>query len=400
MKIRRYMARNTQEAILKVKMDLGNEALILNTRKVKKKGLLGLFQKPMVEVLAAIDEYNLTRTEGDSIKSAGKQPEKVEEKQAERIQESEERKKFDEKEEKILNLENKITNMEEMLQKMCAQMNLEGKLTQEPKEKQPAVSNIAGIFYGNLIKNEVDSDIARKIVDTAAAKLGKDAGVNEMMSQMLAIISGMLGRPDTIKPGIPGKPSIIIFVGPTGVGKTTTLAKIAANFVLNHKKAVGLVTADTYRIAAVEQLKTYAEILGIPLSVAYTAQEISEAVSLHSDKDIVLIDTAGRSHRNKSQFEELKTLVSASHADEVYLVLSATTSIRNCKEILSNYSFLSNYKLIFTKIDEAPVQGIILNVKSFTGKSLSYITNGQSVPDDIETANIEKITKNLLGSIG
>lgn len=402
MKIRRYMAKNTQEAILKVKMDLGNEALILNTRKVKKKGLLGLFQKPMVEVLAAIDEYNITRTEGDSFKSVEKQAEKTEEKQGDRRNsELEERKKFDEKEEKIANLENKISTIEEMLQKMYAHLKLEDKPIQEPKEeKQPVVPNISEIFYGNLIKNEVDADIARKIVGAAAAKSGRGAGVNDMTSRMSAVISGILGRPDTIKPGIPGKPSVIIFVGPTGVGKTTTLAKIAANYVLNQKKAVGLITADTYRIAAVEQLKTYAEILGIPLSVAYTAQEISEAVSLHSDKDIVLIDTAGRSHRNKSQFEELKTLVSASHADEVYLVLSATTSIRNCKEILSSYGFLTNYKLIFTKVDEAPVQGIILNVKYFTGKSLSYITTGQSVPDDIETANIEKITKNLIGSMG
>jgi len=388
MKIRRYMAKNTQEAILKVKMDLGNEALILNTRKVKKKGLLGLFQKPMVEVLAAIDEYNLTRTEGDSVKSVEKQAEKTEEKQGgRRNSELEERKKFDEKEEKIANLENKISTIEEMLQKMYAHLKF-------------VALNISEIFYGNLIKNEVDADIARKIVGAAAAKSGRGAGVNDMTSQMSAVISGILGSPDTIKPGIPGKPSVIIFVGPTGVGKTTTLAKIAANYVLNQKKAVGLITADTYRIAAVEQLKTYAEILGIPLSVAYTAQEISEAVSLHSDKDIVLIDTAGRSHRNKSQFEELKTLISASHADEVYLVLSATTSIRNCKEILSSYGFLTNYKLIFTKMDEAPVQGIILNVKYFTGKSLSYITTGQSVPDDIETANIEKITKNLIGSMG
>jgi len=123
MKIRRYMAKNTQEAILKVKMDLGNEALILNTRKVKKKGLFGLFSKPMVEVLAAIDEYNVTRTEGDAVRSVEKSVEKTDGKPAEkRNSESGERNNFDEKEDKILNLENKITNMEEMLQKMCVKM--------------------------------------------------------------------------------------------------------------------------------------------------------------------------------------------------------------------------------------------------------------------------------------
>jgi flagellar biosynthesis protein FlhF len=196
-----------------------------------------------------------------------------------------------------------------------------------------------------------------------------------------------------------GNPTVAVFVGPTGVGKTTTIAKIAANFALNHKKNVGFITADTYRIAAVEQLKTYAEILGMPVSVIYSPSEIRSAIIEFSDKDLILIDTAGRSHRNKSQFEELKTLVAASGANEAFLVLSATTSIGSCKEILKNYDFLKDYKLIFTKLDEVREAGIILNVKSHSKKSLSYLTTGQSVPDDIEVANIDKITKILLGSI-
>jgi flagellar biosynthesis protein FlhF len=160
-----------------------------------------------------------------------------------------------------------------------------------------------------------------------------------------------------------------------------------------------MITADTYRIAAVEQLKTYAEILGTPVSVIYSPSEIKAAIDQHSDKDLILIDTPGRSHTNKAQFDELKALVAASEADELYLVLSATTSNRNVQEILSNYSFLDNYKLIFTKLDETIINGVILNTRYFTGKSLSYVTNGQSVPDDIEIVNTGKITKSLLGSI-
>jgi flagellar biosynthesis protein FlhF len=391
MKIRRYIAKNTQEAILKVKMDLGSEALILNTKKVKKKGLFGLFSKPMIEVLAAVDEYNELKQE----KEAAKSQEKPSNNNV-----TIEKTNFDEKEEKIANLENKITNIEEMLQKLYSQVKTDdktaGNKSAELNENQS--SRTADIFYNNLLKNEVDADIAKKLTDTAAARAGGSAGVNDIAAQLSGIISGLLGRPETIKPGTPGKPTVVMFVGPTGVGKTTTLAKIAANYLLNQKKTIGLITADTYRIAAVEQLKTYAEILGIPVSVAYTPAEIKEAVSLHNDKDIVLIDTAGRSHRNKGQFEELKALISASGAEEIYLVLSATTSIRNCREILNSYNFLKDYKLIFTKTDEAPVLGIIMNVRYLTGKSLSYITTGQSVPDDIETANIEKITKNLIGS--
>lgn len=393
MKIRRYMAKNTQEAILKVKMDLGNDALILNTRKVRKKGFFSLFAKPLVEVLAAIDEYNLPKK--------AQEPIKFEQKVSPVINEAGNKINFDEKEDKIANLENKISSMEDMLQKIFLQFQTKEKASEVPQkeEKAAALSKVSQVFYGNLIKNEVESDIAKKIIDGVTAKTGESASVNETASMLYSIISGLLGKPETIQLNPTGRPNVVIFVGPTGVGKTTTLAKIAANYLLNQKKTVGMITADTYRIAAVEQLKTYAEILGIPVSVAYSPNDIMEAVNQHSDKDVILIDTAGRSHRNKAQFEELKALITASGANEIYLVLSATTSIRNCKEILGCYNFLNDYKLIFTKTDEAPVQGIILNVRYLTGRNLSYITTGQSVPDDIETANIDKITKNLMGSI-
>ncbi|MCX7842610.1 MAG: 50S ribosome-binding GTPase, partial [Clostridia bacterium] len=209
----------------------------------------------------------------------------------------------------------------------------------------------------------------------------------------------ILGKPETLKLREDGKPTVVILIGPTGVGKTTTLAKIAASYALNHKKKVGMITADTYRIAAVEQLKTYAEILGMPVTVIYSPSEINQAIKMHYDKDIILIDTAGRSHKNQAQFEELKAMVQAAEADEIYLLLSATTSVRNCREILGNYSCFKDYKLIFTKLDETPITGIILNSRYMTNKSLSYITTGQSVPDDIEVANVDRITKNLLGSI-
>jgi flagellar biosynthesis protein FlhF len=380
------MAKNTQEAILKVKMDLGSEALILNTRKVRKKGLLGLFSKPMTEVLAAVDEYN---TPGKENENAGKG-----------TAVSNNAVILDKKEEKIANLENKISDIEEMLQKLCTRvMNGEKPADRMAgDELKNRKTSVAEVFYNNLVNNEVDPEIARKLVNAAAARMTASDGVNEMAAQLSGIIAGLLGSPETIREKNNGKPVTVIFVGPTGVGKTTTLAKIAANYLLNKKKTVGLITADTYRIAAVEQLKTYAEILGIPVTVVYTPAEMKEAVGLHSDKDLILIDTAGRSHKNKAQFEELKALIAASEADEVYLVLSAVTSPRNCREILNHYSFLKEYKLLFTKTDETPVLGIILNVRYMTGKSLSYITTGQSVPDDIETANIDKITKNLIGS--
>jgi len=393
MKIRRYLGSNAQEAILKVKMDLGNDALILSTRKVRQKGIFKIFAKPMVEVLAAIDDSYAAKKELELSRQ--------EERNQTSVKDVTEKKILDEKEEKIVNLENKVSDMENMLRKMYEQMLSGEEKTDGRKndESQNSMTKVLQLFYNNLLKNEVEADIAKRIIDLVNKKTGGNSSVNDTASVLYNIIGEVLGKPETIKLRQDGKPTVIIFIGPTGVGKTTTLAKIAANYTLNFKKNVGLITADTYRIAAVEQLKTYAEILGIPINVIYSPNEIGDAINNLSDRDIILIDTAGRSFNNKAQFDELKTLAGASHADEVYLVLSATTSTRNSREILKHYSFIKDYKLIFTKMDEAPVAGIILNTKYLTGKSLSYITTGQNVPDDIEVANVDKLAKNLLGSI-
>lgn len=400
MKIRRYLGSNAQEAILKVKMDLGNEAVILNTRKVRQKGFFKIFSKPMVEVLAAIDE------DYGSKKEAQKQEINQQSAVRENSSEAVPMPKMDVKDEKISELENKVSSMETMLQKIYNQIQPGTRNEDEQKtatvsqeNKDNGYPKVFDIFHNNLIKNEVEVETAKKIIDSVIARIGRNAGVNDVAAVLNNVIAGILGKPETLKLREDGKPTVVMMVGPTGVGKTTTLAKIAANYSLNHKKKIGLITADTYRIAAVEQLKTYAEILGMPVSVIYSASELNEAIKQHEDKDIILIDTAGRSHKNKTQFEELKTLINAANADEIYLLLSATTSPRNCKEILGNYGFLKDYKLLFTKLDETQIMGIILNARFMTSKSLSYITTGQSVPDDIEVVSVEKISKNLLGSI-
>jgi len=398
MKIRRYMGNNTQEAMLKVKMDLGNEAVILNTRKVRKKGLMNMFAKPLVEVLAAIDD------DIGNKKEAANNVEKNKPKEFSTKNYGNFKTNLEQKEEKIVFLENKVNNMESMIKKIYDQFqNNSGSVPMSipvgmEREEKP-YSKVLMQFYNNLIKNEVEEDIAKKLIDTVSKKIGDTASINDAASLLHNLISGILGKPETISLKEDKKPTVIIFVGPTGVGKTTTLAKIAANYSLNLRKNVGLITADTYRIAAVEQLKTYAEILGLPINVIYSPNEIKDAISLYSDKDVVLIDTAGRSCRNKPQFDELKSLIAASEPDEVYLVMSSTTSIHNCNDILQNYSFLKDYKLIFTKLDESQVNGIILNTKFRTGKNLSFVTTGQCVPDDIEVLNIDKMAKNLLGSI-
>lgn len=381
MKIKRYMGKNTQEALLKVKMDLGNNAIILNTKKVRQRGIKKYFTAPMIEVMAAIDD--------DTAKAKERELTRIEP----------EKNKLSQKEEKFTELENKVSNIENLLDKILEIVKPERKTREEDgkTEETNQLPQIFQLLYNNLLKNEVDQDIARNIIQQVE-KRSSSRNVNDASLVMKSVISSMLGKVEPINFRQDGKPTVVLFVGPTGVGKTTTLAKLAATFMLSQNKKVSFITADTYRIAAVEQLKTYAEILGIPISIAYSPSEITAEIEKYYDRDLILIDTAGCSHRDKQKFEELKNLITACHADDIFLVLSTTASERNCMEIITSYSFIPNYKLIFTKLDETPVFGNILNIKCFSSKNLSYFTMGQNVPDDIEVANIDKLSKNLLGS--
>lgn len=248
-----------------------------------------------------------------------------------------------------------------------------------------------------LIDQEVDGPLAERILGKVRSILPADAAEEDIRRQTGRVLTAALGEPETIRLRADGKPTVVAFIGPTGVGKTTTLAKIAADFTLAKGKRVGLVTADTYRIAAVEQLKTYAEILNLPVTVAYSPADMQAAVEVHRDKDLVLIDTAGRSHRNRQQFDELRQLLAAVEADEIYLVLSVNTGRAACQEILEHYTFMKDYRLLFTKLDESPVPGIIFNARLRTGKPISYVTAGQSVPDDLEIANPKKLAACLAG---
>ncbi len=388
MKIKRYMGKDTQEALLKVKMDLGNNAIILNTKKVRQRGIKKYFAKPMVEIMAAIDD--------DSSRTKGFEAAKVEQSTAsERVLE---KNKLSQKEEKFTELENKVSNIEGMLGRLLDVLKPETPRLTLQHDSLGQMPQVYQLLYNNLLKNEVEPELAQKIIDQVSKK-NNTRSVNDAALAMYSIISSLFGRAEPIRLRSDGKPTVILFVGPTGVGKTTTLAKLAASFMLTNNKKVGLITADTYRIAAVDQLKTYAEILGIPLSIAYTINEIGTEIERYRDKDVILIDTAGCSHRNKQKFEELKLLTRECKADEIFLVLSATLSSKNSKDIIRNYNFIPNYRLIFTKLDETPVYGSILNSKCFSNRSLSYITNGQNVPDDIEIANVDKLSKDLLGSI-
>lgn len=428
MRIRRYTGKDAQEAMLKVKMDLGSEAIILSTRKVRKKGIAGLFSKPLTEVLAAIDEEYGKKEPADTAKKARATAGTYN--RLGEIQQS------SEPESRVELLETRVKQMESMLERIYNKVadkqerreapesgKAMAKAADSPMEQKLPPGNAAGkdavqfgpiqgtgpekssdapggealaSFRKLLADNEIEPAIIEKMVEKVCQFVKNPDNYEEITMVAEKILQKVFGQPQGIEFREDGKPTVVLFAGPTGVGKTTTLAKIAADYSLNHQKKVGLITADTYRIAAVEQLKTYAEILNIPVSVIYSPQEIKSAIEEHQDKELILIDTAGRSHKNAAQFSELKMLVSAAEADEVYLVLNCSMGRTACREILNQYAFLKNYKLLFTKLDEALVPGIMLNARYATGKPLSYTTAGQSVPDDIEIANVAEIVKSIL----
>ena len=192
---------------------------------------------------------------------------------------------------------------------------------------------------------------------------------------------------------------IVALLGTTGVGKTTTLAKIAAKFVLEQRTNVALITADTYRISAVEQLKTYSDILELPLEIVYNPQELHSAIERHRDKELILIDTAGRSQHNEYQMRELEEFLRINPRIEKHLVISATTKLTDARQIMNKFAQVNPDRIIFTKTDETGSLGMIVNLLRDSRYALSYITTGQSVPDDIERATVDVLTNFLLKKV-
>ncbi|MEA4825745.1 MAG: GTPase, partial [Clostridium sp.] len=185
--------------------------------------------------------------------------------------------------------------------------------------------------------------------------------------------------------------------GPTGVGKTTTIAKLAGRLALIEKKKVGLITIDTYRIGAVEQLNTYADIMNIPFKTVFSVKEMETAIECMNQCDVILIDTTGRSSKNAMQIAELNAFIQKVDANNIYLVISCTTKDKDIDSIVEGYRTLNFNNVIITKLDETTTYGSILNILECTGKPLSFVTVGQNVPDDFKRLNKEDVCNLILG---
>ena len=294
-------------------------------------------------------------------------------------------------------LEERLDSLSERLEEKLSQAA--PKEEAAPKTPTSEELNFVRILYNTLIKNEVNEKYVNQILDEVEKFIRPGNSVDTILSNVYQKLILRFGQPRTIELSNK-KPKVVFFIGPTGVGKTTTIAKIASKYKVEYNKNIAFITADTYRIAATEQLQVYANILEAPMSIVYSEHELNEKLEKFAGYDLVFVDTAGFSHKNESQREDMKRLLQGldeQYAKEVYLVLSATTKYKDLLDIVDIYREITDYKLIFTKLDETTTYGNILNVKLYSKADLSYVTNGQNVPDDIEVFDTQKIVKQLLG---
>lgn len=411
--IKKYLAKTETQAIEMAEEDLGSNAVVMNIKKISPKGLAKLFMKGKVEVTAAIDENVEYRSaEKNVAKETAETPRFIPDIVAD---DNAEIGKTDSIEEKLNSLQKMLekqmtekedsqstTEVEQKQKVSFSEKKEEAEKKEEPVSKEEYKARACkDLIRKQMRQSEVEEEQIDAIMKEIDESLPKDAALDQILAAMYQKIILMLGQPYTLDQKQENKKETkyVFFLGSTGVGKTTTIAKIASKLKLEKNKKVILATADTYRIAAVEQLKTYANILSVPLKVIYTPEELGEMKEEMEDYDICLIDTAGCSHRNKEQLKDIQKLLEQIPitSREVYLVLNAATKYRDLKEIADVYKELTDYSIIFTKLDETSSAGVMLNMRLYTKRPLSYVTWGQNVPDDIGKVDAQKIAKKLLG---
>ncbi len=360
------------EALQRVKDDLGRDAVILNTRSFKRGGVLGWGAQRMVEITASHTDQVAEFTPAER-SAADRTPAPP---VAARVADAG----------TISSLRDEMASMRVSIEAVLKETRA-GRHSEVPAELVET--------YTRLISGQVADELARELL----SDLGPLAGDEEALRQSLAErIAEMVPTSGSLERRADGRPYVVALVGPTGMGKTTTLAKLAANARLRDQRRVGMITIDNYRIAAVEQLRTYASILEIPLRTVSSIEQMRTALGELSACDLVLIDTAGRSPNDEPRLEELGGLLAASGADEIHLVLSSTHSEAAAVRAVEQFRLLGADRVVYTKLDEAVGFGVVLNVIRKVGLKLSYVTNGQSVPNDICVADSRQLAEMIIGA--
>lgn len=394
MKLQVFTGTTFSECLTKVKSELGRDALILHTRMKVMRSCLGLRRRAIVEIIAgkglnalpvshagssprhkpAIHGYS-----GKSLAAPVGAPGHA-----------------------LLGTAaaSNVVMLDLFKQMDCLKGMVKDLGVQVQAHSAPQVPEELSEYFTQLTASDVCPALAAQVLKSLHRAIRPEHLLNpefvrdklaEQIEKMLTV-SGPISRTKS------AGPHVVALIGPTGVGKTTTIAKLAANLKLREKKQVGLITLDTYRIAAIEQLKLYADIIGAPLRVVASADDLGAAVRSMGQCEFVLIDTAGRSPNDTLKLGELRNFIGAASADEVHLVLSATSSRECIERAIQRFGDVRMDKLIFTKLDETDKLGILLNCVAKVDRPLSYVTTGQDVPDDIEVARGRRLAQLILGS--
>lgn len=409
--IKKFTGKTEEEATEAAKKELGSGVVIMNVRQIKPKGLLAAIKPKLTEVTAAMEE--------EPDRSAYVRKEQAPARPAAPVSAAPVSGGTRSIEEKLENLQTLLESQLKLRQQESQQPEVEKQssaavsvrredaeqVPEEPEqipeepEQDSELKKFSKLIYDTLLENEVDEKYAGKIMEEMEKIQKPNMPFDYLLASIYQRMILKFGKTEENTETAHG-PRTVIFIGPTGVGKTTTIAKIASRYAVEQKKKVALLTMDTYRIAAAEQLRTYANILMVPFRVVYTEEELLTAIQDFQNYDYILMDTAGHSPQNREQLTGMKQLLGRVKklADcHFYLVLSATTKYKDLMKIADSYRQIAEYKLIFTKLDETEALGNLLNLRLYTDASIAYVTCGQNVPDDIEVFNPQKTVKQLLG---
>jgi flagellar biosynthesis protein FlhF len=406
MRIKKFVAHSLKEATEQMKTELGPDAIVVSSRKVTRGGPFNFLGRDAFEVTGAIDDtpapaqntYRRRQSTGGFERQLEQSRAAADEDTAlaglRRIAEQfGDRQADDVRAATAGRRRSDATGMVELRSDMeDVKGTLKAIVEQLKYAHMPPMPDMLQKAYGRLIQHDVDEHLAADIIQEVYARSNQDQITNKtyLEKQLLAAIAGIIPTPDPEK-GRRKRTKVIALVGPTGVGKTTTIAKLAAINKLLSGLDVGLISADTYRIGAIEQLRTFAGIADIQMDVVYKPSEMATALKKFRGKDLVFLDTVGRSQRSKKELYDLAKFVFAAEPDETHLVLNASTNVKTCEEIIDQFKVVKPNRLIFSKLDEAATYGPMLSIIHRHNLPLSYVTTGQAVPDDIRQVQASQL---------
>lgn len=367
MRVKKYVVDSMPSALQKIRLDLGDNAVILNTKEIRTGGFMGIFSKRQIEVVAAVPaEKEIPKIMPETRKEKPLNPPTVSPTlEAEVMKE--------------------LRGMKEMLAGM---MTGDGDKERIPQPLIPWVQR--------LKEQEVDRQVIQFFIEQLM-RSSPSLIQEEIEKSLLLHLKKLIAEGSLEEPTIDRSVNLVSFVGPTGVGKTTTIAKLASEQVLHHNRRVGLLTTDTYRIAAVEQLKTYANILNIPIETVFSPDALKKAIKNLQDCDLILMDTTGRNYQEQHFIEEIGKYLLEPLVQENYLVLSMTAKYSDITKIVDNFGSVPIDKIIMTKFDETSSYGSLVNLIYHYPYPLAYLTTGQNVPEDIVKVVPERLAKLMLG---